>query len=309
MASSPPSHVTQTSEFKMSPEQQKLFNLGFPMVEQYASTPLQQFGGTGIADFSDLEKAAQQQYVGAAPTVQGLADLGNQNAARASDVNNNVLGNVGFQLDLNNNPYLQGAIQAMTSGINKNLTDVQLPNVRAGATQASGMYSGASSKSGIAEGQAITGTNQAISDAVAKALFDQYNRGMGNLNQSVVNNAALANLTPTLQRAQTVAPDMLSAVGGQQRNMEQAKLDEQIQKFYTSQALPLVQAQDIISMIQGLPGGTATGTSTGMFPKQNPLMAGLGALSLGSQLFGGAGAGLFGGGSGGLGALGALLMI
>lgn len=305
---SPPSHVTQTSEFKMSPEQQKLFNAGFPMVEQYASTPLKQFQGTGISDFSDLEKAAQQMYVNQAPTAQGVADLGTDNLARASDLNNNVLGNAGFQLDVGNNPYIQAAIQAMTGGINKNLTDVQLPNIRSGATQAGGMYSGASTKSGIAEGQAITGTNQAISDAVAKALFDQYNRGMGNLNQSVANSGMLAGLTPTMQRAQTVAPDILSAVGGQQRQMEQAKLDEQIQKFYTDQALPLVQGQDIIGLIQGLPGGTASSTSTGMFPRTNPFAMGLGALSLGQGLFGG-GAAAGAGGSGGLGALASLLML
>src|SRR5689334_11039939 len=110
---SPPSHVTQTSEFKMSPEQQKLFNLGMPMVEQYASTPLKQFEGTGISDFSDLEKAAQQMYVAQTPGVQGLADTGTAGLQHASDVNSNVLGNTDFQLNLGNNPYLQNAIQAM----------------------------------------------------------------------------------------------------------------------------------------------------------------------------------------------------
>lgn len=304
-APKPPSTVTQTSKVELGPEQKELFNLGFPMIKDYASTPIQQFQGSGIVDFSDLEKQAQQGYLEQAGPAADVANQARGGFNQAQNLNQNVLGNVGFQLDVANNPYLRDAIMAMTGGINQNLLETQLPATRAGATQASGMYSGASSKAGIAEGAAIGNTNRAISDAVAELLFKQYNAGMGNLQQSVTNSNQLTEAAPTIQHLGLTSPDIVSAVGGQQRQMEQAKLDEIIQKFYTEQALPLLQGQEMISLINGMPGGTTTSTASGLWrPQQNPFMMGLGALSLGSQLFGGGG-----GGGMGLGALAGLLAL
>src|SRR5690349_437055 len=304
-APKPPSTVNQTTRVELGPEQKKLFDLGFPMLNQYASTPIKQFEGTGIADFSDLEKQGQQAYLDQAGPAAQIADQARGGFAAAQNLNQNVLGNEKFQLDVANNPYLRDAIMAMTGGINQNLLETQLPATRAGATQASGMYSGASSKAGIAEGSAIGNTNRAISDAVAEMLFKQYNAGMGNLNQSVANAKGLAETAPTVQHLGLTAPDIISGVGGQQRAMDQAKLDETIQKFYAEQALPLLQGQELISLINGMPGGTTTSTASGLWrPQQSPFMMGLGALSLGSQIFGGGG-----GGAGGLGALASLLAL
>lgn len=306
-APKPPSNVTQTTKVELGPEQKKLFELGFPYVEQYAKTPIQQFQGTGIADFSDLEKAGQQAYLQQAGPADQIAGQARQGFTAAQNLNQNVLGNEKFQLDVANNPYLRDAITAMTSGINQNLLETQLPATRAGATQASGMYGGASSKAGLAEGAAIGNTNRAISDAVAEMLFKQYNTGMGNLNQSVANAKGLTESAPTLQHLGLTSPDIISAVGGQQRGMEQAKLDEIIQKFYSEQALPLMQGQELISLINGMPGASTVATGPGLYrPQQNPFLMGLGALSVGSQLFGGGAAGA--GGLGGLGALAALLV-
>lgn len=308
MGPSPPSNVSQTTRVELGPEQRQLFDLGFPYLQEYSGTPLQQFQGTGIADFSELERQGQQAYLAQAGPAADIANSARGGYDAAQALNQNVLGNEKFQLDVANNPYLRDAVLAMTGGINQNLLETQLPATRAGATQAGGMYSGASSKAGLAEGAAIGNTNRAISDAVAEMMFKQYNAGMGNLNQSVANAKGLTEAAPTLQHLGMTAPDIISGVGGQQRAMEQARLDEIIQKFYAEQALPLLQGQEMISLINGMPGGATTSTGSGLWrPQQSPFMMGLGALSLGSQIFGG-GAGAGGGGLlGGLGALAALL--
>lgn len=263
--SSQPAQVTQTSRVELSPEQQKIANLAFPMAEQYASTPLQQYQGPSIAPFNPNEVAAQQQYLaGVAPTGAGLA--GQSAQAQSMTLNPE------FMLNVGNNPYLQAAATAMAGGVNRNLLDTQLPALRSGATQAGGMYSGASSKSGIAEGKAVSGTNQAISDSVTKMMFDAYNRGLSGMEQAI-------GRTGAVQGQQTFAPDITSAVGSQQRAMDQALLDQQIKQFYTGQQLPLLQAQDLMGLISGMPGATAIGQTTGAMPAANPLMQGGGILA------------------------------
>lgn len=265
MGNSSPPQVTQTSTVKLSPEQQRIADVAFPYAEQYAQTPIQQFQGTGVAGFTAPEQQAQQTYLNTtAPTTAGLAS---QSAAAQSQMLD-----PGFQLDVANNPYLRSAMDAMTHQVTTNLNENQLPQLRSGATQAGGMYSGASSKSGIAEGQAVGRTNQGISDTIAKTMFDAYTGGKQSLQQAI-------GQTGAVQGQQLIAPDITAAVGGQQRAMEQAQLDEQIKKFYTGQQLPLQQAQELMGLISGMPGGTTVGQATGAVPKTNPLMAGGGALA------------------------------
>lgn len=274
MGGSSPSHTSQTTKVELSPEQKQIFGIAFPYAQKYAETPLQQFQGSGVVGFDPHEISAQQELLNTTkPTMSALSD----NAIGTHQIlNNDVLGNVGFQLDVANNPYLKAAADSMMAGMNKNLTEQQLPAVRSGATQSSGMYSGASSKSGIAEGQAIAGTNTAISDAITKAMLSQYNTGMGNLA-----GAAKLNLEalPTLQASTLKAPSIEAAVGGQNRALEQAKLDEQIRNFYTGQSLPFLQAQELMGLISGMPGGQTVSNATGSVPQANPVMQGIGLLA------------------------------
>lgn len=260
----------QTTTTELSPEQKSIFQLAFPMAQQYASTPIQQFSGTGIAPFSPEEIQAQQQYTNA------VAPAGGQLASQAKDAQSLML-DPNFMLDVSSNPYLQAAAQAMGSQIQTNLLQNQLPAIRSGATQAGGMYSSGSSKEGIAQGQAITGTNQMISDSVAKMMFDAYSRGLTGMQGAIQAN-------PSVQAQQLFSPDVLSAVGGQERAMNQAQLDELVSKFYTSQELPFLQSQELMGLISGMPGGTNVSEVTGSVPKASPLMGGVGGAALGTSL-------------------------
>jgi hypothetical protein len=288
--------TTQTTTTKMSPEQQQMFQLAFPMANQYASTPLQQYSGPTIASFAPEEAAAQHQYV------NSVAPTGGALASQAKDAQGLML-DPNFMLDVSSNPYLTAAAQAMGSQIQQNLSQNQLPAIRSNATQTGGMYSSGSSKEGIAEGQAITGTNQAISDSVSKMMFDAYNRGLTGLQGAIQAN-------PGVQAQQLFEPDVMASVGAQKRAMTQAQMDQAVQQFYTGQELPFLQAQELMGLIQGMPGGVNESTVVGSVPKANPLMAGVGGAATGASLFsslmpGMAAAGPIGGG---LGLLASILM-
>lgn len=265
-----PATTTQETSVKLSPEQQKLMSLAMPGIEQYASKPLEQYSGSAIAGFNPNEVAAQNAYLDqAAPTGGALA-------TQAAGTQSKLL-DPGFMLDVGNNQYLQGAMSANADILTQSLLEQALPQVSQGATQAGGMYSGGSSREGIAQGQAIGRTADAISRSNAGMLMDAYSKGLSGMQTAVSAN-------PGVQAQQLFAPDVMASVGGQQRAMDQAMLDEQVNKFYTAQQLPYLQSKDILSLVQGLPGATNVSQVTGAVPKPNMLSAGLGGAASGAAL-------------------------
>lgn len=270
MGSKTPATTTQTTKVELSPEQKSIYDIAFPKAQEYASKPLEQFAGSGIAELSPEEKAAQAAYLGsAAPTGGALA-------TQAANAQSQLL-DPSFMLDVSNNQYLKDAMEANAGIVSRQLTEQALPAVAQGATMAGGMYSGGSSREGIAQGQAIGRASTAISDSNAKMMLDAYNTGLGGLQQAIQAN-------PNVQAQQLFAPDVMATVGAQNRAIEQAKLDEEIRKFYTGQALPFVQAQELMGLISGMPGGTTVGQVTGSTPSANPMMAGLGGAASGAAI-------------------------
>lgn len=271
--STSPATTTQTSKTELSPQQNDIFNMAMPYAKQYASTPISQYGGSGIAPFNPNETGAQQTALGAMVPAQGLADESAAAQHKMLDPS--------FMLDPANNQYLQNAMHANTDETTRMLTEGALPALRSGSTQAGGMYSGGSTKSGVAEGLATGKTAQAISENNTKMLFDAYNRGLGGMQTAIGQNGQV-------QGQQLMPAEIQGAVGDQQRQMQQSQLDEQIKKFYGGQQLPFLQAQELMSFLQGMPGATNTSTSTGSTPQASPasqaLGYGTGALGLGSLL-------------------------
>ena len=284
--------VTQTATQTLSPEAQKLMGLAMPHLEQYAAQPLQQFQGSGIVDLNQTEKNAAAQ-------MGQQAQVGGQLASQAAGAQSKLL-NPSFMLDVANNPYLQAANQVSTQQITQNLNENILPQVRSGATQAGGMYSGGASRQGIAEGQAVGRTSSAISNEITKANYDAYTRGLSGMQQAVSAN-------PGVQAQQLFEPGVMSAIGGQERALEQAKLDEQIRRFYTGQALPFLRGQELAALAAGLPGGTTTGTTTGAVPQGPGKLKTAGGMALAGAgagaAFGPVGAGIGAAGGGLLGYL------
>jgi hypothetical protein len=80
--------------------------------------------------------------------------------------------------------------------------------------------------------------------------------------------------------------------------MEQARLSEAQQAFNFEQYAPYLRSKDILSLVQGIPGGTTV--STANVPRPSPWAQGLGGAMTGASLgsiFGpiGTGAGALGG--------------
>jgi hypothetical protein len=259
--------TTQTSTTKLGPEQEQVFKMALPYINQYASQPIQQFAGSGIAPFNPLETQAQGEYVNqAAPAV---AALGNQGAATQSQL-------LDPNFMLNPNQYVGAAGQAVADTTTKNLMENILPGVKSGATMAGGPYSGGSTREGVATGKAIGDTGRDISNSLADMYFKNYTTGLSGLGEAL-------NRNPSVQQQLLMPEDIKASVGAQQRSMQQAQLDEQVKKFYTGQELPLIQGQTLLQLIQGMPGATTMGTATGAVPQSSPMMQalGLGATALG----------------------------
>ena len=270
-----PATTTQTTKVELSPEQKQIFEAAFPYAQQYASTPIQQYSGTGIVGLNAEEQQAADMF---RATVPGL-----QAGASQAQASNTQLMDPSFMLDVGNNPYLQSAAQALAGGMTQNLMETQLPGIRSGSTVAGGQYSGGATRQGIAEGKAIAGTNSAISDSISDMMFKAYNSGLSGMGDAISRN-------PGVQSQQLFAPGVTSAVGAQDRTIEQAALDEEIRQFYTGQSLPLLQAQELMGLMSGMPGGSTTSQVTGSTPGVNPVMGGLGGAAAGMSLFGPVGA-------------------
>lgn len=255
--------VTTTSKVQLSPEQQKLMDLGMPYAEKFAKTPLKWPGGQMIAPFSDAQKAGQQMAVQASGRQDAIA----KNAQRAD---NFLLS--GDLMDANKNPYLAPSIGAATRPIQQNLMESTLPGLRNDATM-SGNFG--SSRQGIAEGLASGRASQAMGDVGSKMAEDSYQSGL-NAYQSGLQ------MSPGIQGMQTAGALTRSGVGDVQQAQNQKFLDRGIAKSNFEQMAPFMKASDILSLIAGTPG--ATNVSTGPGPQSNPITGALGGLTLGSAL-------------------------
>jgi len=255
---------------RLGPEQRDVFNQARPYIEAFGSSPLPEFfPGSAIAGFNPTEQAAQQYYTGvAAPTTAGMAGQAASTQQQLMDPN----------FMLNPNQYVHAAADATTQRTTDNLMRNILPGIRSGAAASGGQYTGGATRAGIAEGNAIGQTGDAISQAIADMYFKNYQTGLGTMAQQV-------NQNPALMRSMTMPGDILGAVGAQQRGMEQAQLDEEVNRFYLGQPGQLEQgrAQQLLQMIGMMPGGTGVSTVTGAQPQSNPFAQ---ILGMGSSIAG-----------------------
>lgn len=289
-----PDKITQTNKVELSPEQKKLFDLGFPYAEQYAHQPLENYGGQTLAGFNPTEQLGQQlalQGAGGAGQLTGQA-MGTQS----------FLLNPQAQLDPAANPYAQSVAQQIAGGISDELTQRILPAIRGNTISSSGMYAGGDTRGQMADYLAGQGAAETIGDALNKFYFQNYQQGLNTLAGAVDRNAEVAG-------SGVIPSAIVSSVGSQQRQMEQAQLDDAYQRWLIEQQMPYMRAQDIMNLVQGMPGATSTTTMTGMSP-QSPMGGMMGPMMMGMSLlpmlFGG-GMGAAGGGLGGV--LGALAFL
>jgi len=169
----------------------------------------------------------------------------------------NQVGDVASQMA---NQNYQAGLGAMTSGLN---TAVQQQGTQGNLALGAG---------GL--------TQQSLGQMIQGNLGGQQaGQGWLNTQQSGLTGAGntLAN-AGNIFNASLAPANAIGAVGGQQQQMQQAQLSEQVQKFINEQLIPFATAQDVASMAFGMPGGTTKSVSSAPGNPMAGISTGLGAL-------------------------------
>src|SRR5687768_16966373 len=247
MSSKPPKNTTTTTQQTFSPEEtaarNQLFAEGASAFDQQkaaiaaSSNPAAKPVGPSAATLQAQQM--MQQYAGQA---QGASD--NLNSA----VNYGLTG----AMDVNNNPHLQGAIDAATRGITRNYTDPNgvLANIRSGSIN-NGSYGG--TRQGLGEGIAAGRYATEIGDVASSMASDAYNKGQDTF-------ARTLGLAPGAMSAGLIPAQALSSVGAQQESYAQMLEDYNAAGRAYELNKPFAAVANYANLINGIqaPGTTAT---------------------------------------------------
>ena len=234
---------------------------------QYQGPAPQYFPGSTVAPLAPETQQAQEamrQYAsGPAQQLAGQTTAAQQFA-------------LGPVLDVGNNPYVQGAAQAAVNPVVDALLERALPAVRHGAVAAGG-YGG--SRQQLAEANAVRDATQAMVDRTAGLYERAYGQGLDTFARGLA-------LAPQTLQAGAAPAQMLDLVGQQQRDYQQALIDDQIARHNFEQSLPATRLAQYLQFVQGNYGGTTM--STGRAPggsAMSGLMGGaMGGAALGSMI-------------------------
>ena len=184
---------------------------------------------------------------------------------------------------LNNNPFLQQAIQASLQPAVDNFGRSVAPQF---ASQAigSGAYKGSSARE-FALGNVVNDFGRNLAQTAGQIGFSNYGMErelMQRAPQLLSQGAAL----------QQMSPDLLAAVGQGQRQLQQRELDEQLLQFQESQQAPWRPLGPLASIIQGTNIGTVRSLTQ---PTQSQAQGILQGITSGAALAGQLGGSFFGG--------------
>ena len=313
---------TQTTTTQLSPDQQQILNYAMPGIATFAASPPPKYQVAGFNPTQTQSQADVLSGAGTAGNIADWAQGGATTTLPAAITANTgtpftAAPSVAQSSDIFNDPGIwnpannagvEAAINAATRPTWQNLVDTALPAVRGGAVTAGG-YGG--SRQGIAEGLATRGATQAAQDAASKIAEDEYAANLAAVNarygtnigaseaerqadtaaetarygtdasRAATNlNAWLATygLAPTLQQEALLPGYTEANVGDVQQQQTQQELNAQ----YANKMAPFLQSQEILSLLQGVPGGTTV--STGNTPRPNPVTGALGGAATGAAL-------------------------
>lgn len=220
------------------------------------------YPGATVAPFTPTEQAGQAALKETAGTLGGFWGQGIQPAIE--------YGLKAF--DVSQNPYLAAAAEGAIRPVMQNLTESVLPQIRHGAV-ATGQPGG--SRQQIAEGLATERATRSAMDTTAQMYSNAYQQGLGTMLSTL-------GLYPQLQAGQLAPGTVMSAVGEQERSMEQAKIDESIARHQWEQALPFQKLIEYANLIKGPFGGLGMSEvqSTGSGSEQTvgAILAGMGII-------------------------------
>lgn len=150
--------------------------------------------------------------------------------------------------DVANNPVVAGAARAAINPVFQQLEQSTLPQIRQQSVGVGG-YGG--SRQGIAEGVATGQAARSAQDITAQMYNQAYQQGLNTLSNTI-------GQIPTVQAAQVQPGTVLSAVGSQQRAMDQARINEEIARYNWGQALPYQKLAEYANLVSKPLGGTGT---------------------------------------------------
>lgn len=273
-----------------------------------------QYPGSGVAGFSDAEKAGHEYLAGISPEIadyfgktvkpmlEGVMGSSNQFLDPLNQSIQGAQGTMGKTPMFGENylreamarpggiasdPIITNAINAAMQPAFRNLTESVLPNIR-NEFAGSGGYGG--TRQSLAEAQAAERTTRGAQETGAQMMnaqlsqafnnqleaagmgqrfdlaeADRMQRGnlgmMGALGQlygeGQRGGLQAAGMGAGLTAGMTAPGEILGAVGGQQRTMEQANIDDAIKKWNYEQNLPYQKLQEYANMIKGPFGGVS----------------------------------------------------
>lgn len=233
------------------------------------------YPGAKVAEFSPETIAAQNLAVQNAAGAQASID----------QINQGVKYGMSEAMDVDNNQYLQQAIQAATRANNQNFSDAggTLSQIRTGAENA-GQYGG--SRQGIAEGIAASRLAQTNADIAATMASAAYDKGQDTFAKTLMfaPHALEAGMTPV---------NWLSGVGAQKENLAQQQNDYDANAAMWALNAPWIPLQNYASIVfGGASPGTSTSTSSTLGQRSalgtaaQAAGAGLTAYSLAQQMMG-----------------------
>ena len=200
------------------------------------------------------------KVAGFSPETIVAQNLAVQNAAGAQDsidqINQGVKYGMSGAMDVNNNQYLQQAIQAATRANNQNFSDAggTLSQIRTGAENA-GQYGG--SRQGIAEGLAASRLAQTNADVAATMSSAAYDKGQDTFAKTLM-------FAPQALEAGMTPVNWLSGVGAQKENYQHQLNDYDANAAMWKLNAPWTPLQNYASIVFGgaSPGTTSTSSQT-----------------------------------------------
>ena len=245
----------------------------------------------GAMDYGEdaARTLSQNQYAGMTPfTNAQYGDL------LAGNVNTDVFGPLA-------DAYRQEAMSQLTGEV--------LPGIRTAITQS---QAGGGTRGDILQANAVAAAQQRISDNLAKAEFGAYQQAqadrlsaaqmglgaqqarMGYGMQGAEAAQGALSQYPSIMGAPLQVYDKIQGIGAQRRAMDQAQIQQDMQKYQYEAGLPQIGLQNYLAGISGEYGGTSTGVGPG---GPNPLLSALAGAGSGFITGGPAGAaagGLYG---------------
>lgn len=245
-----------------------------------STTQVQNFGPAEQANRDALQTEAKRiyeatkgsfaQYPGAQIAPPGPATMSaEQNMmALANGAQNNIVPNVFGALnynlnsarDVQNNPFLAGAMEAALRPMGEQFTQAggALSNIRSGAMDA-GQYGG--SRQGIAEGIAMRGLANSMGDVVAKMGSDAYGKGLDASTKALV-------AAPVALSAAATPTSWQSSVGAQQDMRTQQALNREADVTQWGMNADWIPLRNYANMIYG--GGSSGSSTTSNTPTYGP---------------------------------------